>query len=38
MTTITITNPAIDAFGRMRVSNPYTILDTKQLVDNLRLF
>lgn len=38
MTTITITNPAADAFGRMRVSNPYTILDTKQLVDNLPLF
>jgi hypothetical protein len=28
----------IDAFGRLRVASPYTILDTKQIVDNLPLF
>ena len=27
-----------DAFGRWRVASPYTILDTKQLVDKLPLF
>lgn len=43
----TITNPVtvqinnranIDAFGRLRVSNPSTILDTKQIFDNQPLF
>lgn len=28
----------LDAFGRLRVSEPYTLLDTKQLVDKLPLF
>jgi len=31
-------NATIDAFGRIRVSEPFTILDTKQLVDSLPLF
>lgn len=31
-------NATIDAFGRLRTSEPYTILDTKQLVDKLPLF
>jgi len=31
-------NATIDAFGRLRVSEPFTLLDTKQLVDNLPLF
>jgi hypothetical protein len=31
-------NATIDAFGRLRVSEPFTILDTKQLVDSLPLF
>ena len=31
-------SPSIDKFGRWRVSSPYTLLDTKQLVDNLPLF
>jgi len=31
-------SPSVDKFGRWRVSTPYTILDTKQLVDNLPLF
>lgn len=30
--------PAIDAFDRLRVSNPYTIFDSKQLYDNQPLF
>lgn len=30
--------PSIDAFGRWRTSDPYTIFDTKQLVDKLPLF
>jgi hypothetical protein len=28
----------LDSFGRLRVSEPYTLLDTKQTVDNLPLF
>ena len=28
-------SPTIDAFARLRVSNPYTIFDSKQLHDNL---
>jgi hypothetical protein len=28
----------LDSFGRLRVSEPYTILDTKQIMDNLPLF
>jgi len=31
-------SPSIDAFGRWRVAAPFTILDTKQLVDGLPLF
>ena len=31
-------SPSVDKFGRWRVSTPFTILDTKQLVDNLPLF
>jgi hypothetical protein len=31
-------NATIDAFGRIRVSEPFTILDTKQLTDSLPLF
>jgi hypothetical protein len=30
--------PTIDAFGRQRVSNPFTVFDSKQLSDNAPLF
>ncbi len=31
-------SPSIDAFGRLRMSNPLTIFDSKMVVDNLPLF
>lgn len=34
---LTSTDPAADAFGRLRTSEPVTIFDTKQLFDNVPL-
>ena len=30
--------PSIDAFGRLRIAEPYTIFDSKQIADNAPLF
>lgn len=35
---VTLPGPAFDAFGRQRVSTPFTLFDSKQLVDNQPLF
>lgn len=34
----TADDPIIDAFGRLRVAQPHTVFDSKQLFDNLPLF
>jgi hypothetical protein len=37
-TTIAFNNTMVDAFGRLKVSNPATLFDSKQLVDNQPLY